>query len=476
MSNLYYTVDPDTYLGRNAFKCMRKSTGGAWERSMAFDFFIFWLVELGRSYHTIRVYSDRVAIFLDYLEVGIAVCGSADITTYMRLSRLYHSYLTQGINSMSSLVQAIDRRRPSPMVSKKTSLAHHAAVEQLIIGCHEGYDGALDCSVGEDAMCQAKLLAELRSVGVPKSEQELAYLEKVYGRQVRGKKNSKRLRIFSHLPKIRKSLEPYGEDKFFPLDKITQLINEATSYRDGAFWALMGASSLRASEALQVLWEDIDLVTREIFAVEPSERENYLEAYEGLTAAQRDQLSWKGRTTKYTLLLQPYGDMFFDLLELYMQYEYQPGVANNFVFQSQYGYPLRFCDYGSVIVKPFATAAAKVLGSGLKPYRMKLHSLRHSFCVYMKNFVEHTHGVGLSDYEIMALTGHSQISSVARYAVLDIQLLNEKLYVAFADHKANAGKSVDELLIGFHEKRIAYLQVKIAEEKVARDKKTQEAA
>jgi integrase len=238
----------------------------------------------------------------------------------------------------------------------------------------------------------------------------------------------------------------------------------------------MGASSLRASEALQVLWEDIDLVTREIFAVEPSERENYLEAYEGLTAAQRDQLSWKGRTTKYTLLLQPYGDMFFDLLELYMQYEYQPGVANNFVFQSQYGYPLRFCDYGSVIVKPFATAAAKVLGSGLKPYRMKLHSLRHSFCVYMKNFVEHTHGVGLSDYEIMALTGHSEISSVARYAVLDIQLLNEKLYVAFADHKANAGKSVDELLIGFHEKRIAYLQVKIAEEKVARDKKTQEAA
>ncbi len=476
MSNLYYVVDKDTYLGHVTYKCIRKSTDGAWKRSRAFDFFIFWLVDLGRSYNTIRVYSDRVAVFLDYLEVGIAVCGSADITTYIRLSRLYHSYLTQGINSMSSLVQAIDRRRPSPMVSKKTSLAHHAAVEQLIIGCHEGYDGAMDRSVGEDAMCQVKLLAELRSVGVAKSEQELAYLEKLYGRQVRGKKNTKRLRVFSHLPKIRKSLDPYGEDKFFPLDKITQLINEATSYRDGAFWALMGASSLRASEALQVLWEDVDLVTREIFAVEPSERENYLEAYEGLTAAQRDQLSWKGRTTKYTLLLQPYGDMFFDLLELYMQYEYQPSVANNFVFQSQHGYPLRFCDYGSVIVKPFATAAAKVLGSELKPYRMKLHSLRHSFCVYMKNFVEHTHGVGLSDYEIMALTGHSEISSVARYAVLDIHLLNEKLAVAFADHKANAEKSVDEFLIGFHERRIAYLQVKIAEEKAIRDKKAKEAA
>ncbi|MBJ7370693.1 MAG: site-specific integrase [Pseudomonas sp.] len=377
---------------------------------------------------------------------------------------------------MSPIVQAIARRRPSPMVSKKTSLAHHAAIEQLIIGCNEHFDGVVDCSVGEDVEYEAKFLGQLRRTGLPRSGQELDFLEQVYGRRMRGKKNSKRLRIFSHLPKCSKSSDPYGEDKFFPLDKITLLIREANSYRDAALWALMAATSLRASEALQVLWEDIDLVTREVFAVEPSERENYLEAYEGLSVAQRDRLSWKGRTTKYTLLLQPYGDIFFDLLELYMRHEYQSGVSHNFIFQSQYGYPLRYCDYGSVIVKPFATAASKVLGSDLKPYRMKPHSLRHSYCVYMKNFVEHTHGVGLSDFEIMALTGHSDPSSVARYAVLNIHLLNEKLSAAFADHKASMGKSIDELLIGFHEKRIAYLQTKIADEKAMRDKKEQEAA
>ena len=82
----------------------------------------------------------------------------------------------------------------------------------------------------------------------------------------------------------------------------------------------------------------------------------------------------------------------------------------------------------------------------------------------MKNFVEHTDGVGLSDYEIMALTGHSDVASVARYAIVELQLLNEKLAFAFSDFKPTGTRSVNEMLIGFHEKRITALKLKMAAE------------
>jgi len=82
----------------------------------------------------------------------------------------------------------------------------------------------------------------------------------------------------------------------------------------------------------------------------------------------------------------------------------------------------------------------------------------------MKNFVEHTNGVALSDYEIMALTGNADVASVARYAIVNLQLLNEKLAVAFSEFKPGGIKSVDEMLIGFHEKRVAALKQKMAKE------------
>jgi len=422
------------------------------------------LVMLGLSFNTLKSYSYKVAAFLDYLVVGLELCGAANRPSYIKLARLYHSYLTQGSRSMSPLVQAITRRRPSPMISVKSSLAHHAAIEQLIIGCNDFCADSAVFPVEGEISDEVEHLGSLRLVGVPKSEQEVRVLETLYGRRLRGSKNSKRLRVFSHLPKTKKSDDPYGVDKYFPLDKIGALINSAQSYRDATFWSLIAATSLRASEGLQLLWEDIDFKNRAIYAVDPSQRENFLDSYAGLSVSQMDKLSWKGRTTKHTLLLEPYGEMFFENLEMYIKYEYSAHANHNFIFQSKFGYPLYFCDYGSAIIDPFERAAECVLGTKPERYRLKLHSLRHSYCVYMKNFVEHTNGVGLSDYEIMALTGHADVASVARYAIVNLQLLNEKLAVAFSEFKPGGIKSVDEMLIGFHEKRVAALKQKMAKE------------
>ncbi|MEG5266258.1 tyrosine-type recombinase/integrase [Pseudomonas sp. JDS28PS106] len=464
MSNVKYEVKKDVYLGRNSFKCVWKISTGAWVRSQAFDVFMWYVVLLGRKFNSLRSYSYKVASFLDYLYVGLQLCDVVDRHSYILLARYYHAYLTQGLNSLSPMVQAIARRRPSPMLSVKTSKVHHAAVQQLIKACNE-YGADSSALPGNNAPDEeVRHLGELRLVGLPRSEQELKVLDKVYGRQANKPSQSERMRIFAHLPKTPRNDDPYEIEKAFPLDRIGELINSATSHRDAALWALIAATSLRASEALQVLWCDINFRKRQIYAVNPTERQDADRAYQGISVSQRDKLAWKGRTTKYTLLLEPYGDMFFEQLELYLKYEYQGGSLHEFVFQSQDGYPLCFCDYGSVVVEPFARAAEKVLGVRSDPYQLKLHSLRHSYCFYMKNFVEHTDGIGLTDYEIMALTGHADVASVARYAIVSLKLLNEKLAVAFRDFKSNKNRSLNEMLLGFHERRIVALKREIAKE------------
>ena len=471
MSNIYYCLGKGSYLGRNIFKCLKVLGSGMTSRVLSFQLLMYEMVNQGQKYNSIRSYAYKCAIFLDYLVVGLSLFPSIDLRSYTLLARLYHSYLTQGLNSMSATVQSISRRRPSPMVSISTSLIHHAALEKLIVACHEHSREIKEIHGKEVEDCEVFHLGQLYSIGVPKSDQELNMLHTIYGRTTKKSKYSKRLRIFSHLPKLNRNNDPYERGKFFPLDKIGELIRSATSYRDAALWALIAATSLRASEALQILWEDVLVPTREIYAMEPGSRVNYYEAYMGITASQLDKLSWKGRQTKYTLLLEPYGKMFFEYLELYLKFEYQTGSGHNFIFQCKDGYPLCFCDYGSVLIDPFVIAAEKVLGDKPDCYRLKLHSLRHSYCVYMKNFVEHMHGVGLSDYEIMALTGHADPKSAARYAVVDLQLLNEKLQMAFQSHKLDDSRDVNQLLIGFHERRIVFLKRKIAEEKAKNEAK-----
>ncbi|UWF47870.1 site-specific integrase [Pseudomonas sp. N3-W] len=471
MSNIYYFLGKDSYLGRNVFKCLRVLASGMTSSSLSFQLLMYEMVNQGQKYNSIKSYAYKCTVFLDYLTVGLSLFPCADLRSYTILARLYHSYLTQGLNSMSATVQEIAQRRTSPMINISTSLIHHAAIEKLIDACHEYCIETNELHGKDVTNREVYFLSKLYSIGVPRSDQELKMLNEIYGRPTKKSRHSRRLRIFSHLPKVNRNNDPYDHGKFFPLDKIGELIRAATSYRDATLWALIAATSLRASEALQVLWEDVSTVAGEIYAVEPANRVNYNDAYIGLTTSQLDKLSWKGRQTKYTLLLEPYGKMFFEYLELYLRYEYQASAGHNFIFQSKNGYPLCFCDYGSVLLDPFVSAAEKVLGCKPDNYRLKLHSLRHSYCVYMKNFVEHTHGVGLSDYEIMALTGHADPKSAARYAVVDLQLLNEKLSLAFQDSKLNINRDVHQLLIGFHERRIVFLKQKIAEEKAAEEAK-----
>lgn len=148
-----------------------------------------------------------------------------------------------------------------------------------------------------------------------------------------GRKNVGRShRVYRDIPRHNQQVQIIDQSKFFPLELILGLVERATCYRDAAIWCLLAAAGLRISEVLQLLWEDI-FSEAKVYTVNPKEREDIKLSYIGLGELEINRLSWKGRRTKFTFLIEPYATMFFEALSLYMKYEYDAKARHNFIFQ-----------------------------------------------------------------------------------------------------------------------------------------------
>lgn len=432
---------------------------------LSFKWFRESMEEEGLAENTQRQYSYRLANHLDFLAIGFDIIGGSETEKVSELLGLYDSYLTLGAMASSPTVARINEISPSPLIAKESSSQYHTTLEifyKLSGTYKEKYNLFKECAIElpewDGVMFDGAKVA-IRQV----SQYEQSAINDSFSGRGGGAKPRKRRRnkIFRNVGYYNRTEDDIDKAKFFPLNKISELIRSASSHRNAALYALAAATSLRPSECLQILWRDINPYTLEIFAIEPWSRPDFAQAYAGMTELELKQLSWKGRKTKYTLLLEPYGELFFKHLELYKKYEYDDSVVHDFVFQTEYGDPLYLSDYGSVIIDPFKKAATRVLGDTFDLKKFGLHSLRHSYCVFFKNFVPHSEGVGLSDHEIMLLTGHADLKSVRKYAKIDRQLLLSKLSVAFIDRQAGDYRSYNEMLLGVFEQNILDVKRKI---------------
>jgi integrase len=287
-------------------------------------------------------------------------------------------------------------------------------------------------------------------------------------------KRKRMVNFLGHVPTLKPSEEPYTKEDFFPLQYISKLIHGASSYRDAALYSLLAATSLRVSEAIQILHKDVDLENRRVYAIDPKSNERDASSYRGLDEVDFNHLSWKGRTTKYTLLLEPYGTMFFEYHALYLKHEYKTSY-HNFLFQTKKGDPLFLSDYSSVVYAPFRKVSKSILeGTEYSGFSYTPHSLRHSYCVFFKNFVTHTEGVGLRDSEIKALTGHKSEKIVARYALMKRYLLELKVAFAFVSVEEHSSRSFNEHKLGFLKREYEATMQAVAKEQLERARKEAE--
>ncbi|MFL0806509.1 MAG: site-specific integrase [Oceanobacter sp.] len=440
--------------------------------------FMEGLVLNGKGKNVLKDYGARLANFLDYLYEGELQCEAMDAKTLERLIIGYHSYLTEGKGAQDELIAAIAKTRPQRIVKDSTSAAYHVPIAQFIEESaiyHSNLIDQMEMGLVEPYLLDNDTLfySGIQRTALPRKQQQAINSHSVIAAVVCGGAKMKRERLFKHLPSIASSTEEYENYQHFPLDKIPLVIQSATSARNAALWSLWAATGVRPVEGLQLLWEDIDCNALEVVIRRPLKRNNRAEAYKGLNEEQKKKLCWKGRKTKHTMMLEPYATLFFEYLMKYLDEEYIAHGRHNFVFQKlkgdNKGSPLFLSDYGSSIIDPLHAAQRRVIkNERLEGLQSNLlgnmienhgyygpHSMRHSFCFFLKNYAKRPDGAeGLSDSEIMLLTGHQDSRSVERYAKVDLDRLRLIMTHANQAILGEGFKSLDEYRVEYLEKEL----------------------
>jgi integrase len=394
------------------------------------------------EYGTAINYIGHVVKFLDYLSEAAIVAPShgIDFVDGLFLSEvigMYRDFLEGGIHNDSDLIKevAVNLSR-SPLKSSST-IPHIAAVNGYLNYSEEIHMRLLELDGVEDLglISTDRLFPDSGKLVSMKSGERIAMLQKnVLSGVMAGGPKLKRLSALSH---GKRTQPTYESMKDFPEQEFVNLIeNGFNNYRDKAYYCLLGASGIRQCEADVLTFADLDFDNDEVHVIKPKSRS--LKDYNHYLSKQEvNKLPWKGRNTKFTLLIQPWGAMFWHYYSLYMEHEWTPSKDHPFVFQiirgENKGKPF-FTSCKSSIRKTFKKAVKRI---GLSSLYSNLsdeypgHSLRHMYGVFLRNYYPNLNGgYGLETDIIQQTMGHVSADSTLKYARYDLNALRTKQIIS----------------------------------------------
>lgn len=398
-----------------------------------FTSYVNWLEHTkGYAEHTIEQYSGHVARFLDFLYEAVKIEDRNN--DFQLLIASYKSYLLFGKSSEDKL---------ATKVAYQLGRNHAASVESITLGIENAISSFIDfqtvksSAVDSDNLFLKYYLTE--RVRTPKelnNIREKDWLAGTIRRSLSAARKTLGKKLFPGAARKSnrntKADKPY-KTKAYPLESVIDLLHnkpkrKTTSHtRNQCIYSLLAASGMRTSECLQLRTKDIDFNNFKIFIRSPFE-----DVLPGITEEEFTYLSWKGRATEETFLIEPFATRFWTLLKKYMAEVYNSSVNHDFIFQKHDGRPLFTGDRASRI-KTFKHNAKK---SGLKDTKgISPHSLRHMYGTYVLNYLPIDAGqgqmrYGLSMAFVKLLMGHQSISSTERYAIKDSKVADFYLKIA----------------------------------------------
>lgn len=396
----------------------------------AFDVFAKTLER--RPINTRKNYLRWLAEFFDYMFEAAAWSAEGEAISQDALISIieaYDDYLVLGADSGNLIAQRISQTMPSPCISKMASGTKHAAIRRFLKLSERIRLQMLELTnAGFPAreMSKQKLIGGLGERREPASyERQSMIRNSMLSGCIAG---GPRLIEEGILPTSTPDLT-YEHERAFPFDRVGDALNKMTTYRDKALYALCGASGCRVSEALQLLWDDVNTAAQTVRLIDPKSRP-HSPSYLALRTGERDRLVWKGRATPLTLLIEPFATAFFEALALYLRHEYVPHGRHKFVFQYE---------HEGEAGRPYFLAAASSRNGVLKraitlagvPGVEGPHSFRHMYGTYLLNYFPRPDGTyGLPLGIVQKLMGHKQAKDTAKYARYDRDLLEAELQYA----------------------------------------------
>lgn len=412
----------------------------------AFDVFAKTLER--RSVNTRKSYLRWLAEFFDFLFEAAAWSADGEVVsqdTLIAIIEAYDDYLVLGSESGNPIAQRISQTMPSSRISKTSSGTKHAAIRKFLKLSERIRTQMLELTNAgfqSGNVSQQKLITGLGDRREPSAceRQSMVRNSILAGCISRGPQLIEEGVLPTSTPDL-----TYDHERAFPFDKVRSVLDELTTYRDKALYAFCAASGCRVSEALQLLWDDIDTATQTVRLIDPKSRP-HSPSYLALQPGERDHLVWKGRATPLTLLIEPFTTAFFVALAGYLRYEYIPHGQHKFVFQ--------YTHRGEA-GRPYFLASASSR-NGVLNRAIKLagidgvegpHSLRHMYGTYLLNYFPRPDGTyGLPLGIVQKLMGHKHAKDTAKYARDDKDLLEADLMYANMMLYGNGEvKSINEL-------------------------------
>lgn len=423
-----------------------------------FSDFVYWMERRkGYSPNTVDQYAGHVARFIDFIYEASEVASNPEI---LHLIDIYEDYLTFGLDSNNPEVVLLAERLNK---TKKTSY------ESISQGIEASIKLFLEYKITKSESIDANDIfrkfyvdtslrtgRELRAIrdnswlagtikvslerSLPKGSTQIFAASKARMRRTASNKSS-----------------TLDISKAFPLDKAVEYLTQKITgtrhvfIRNMCFFSLLAASGARSSEILQLRTCDIDTANRLIYLRSPFQRD-----FKGLTPDEVRSLSWKGRATEATFLIEPFASIFWDYFFQYISDVYRSDVNHDFVFQNKSGKPLFTWDNSNrnKVFKRYADSIGLKIDGSLSP-----HSFRHMYGFYTLNYLPINGGetIGLPMAYVKILMGHQSIRSTEKYAVQDIDLV--AMYIEIANkYTKNTSINIRDLKEKLVDKQLARLE------------------
>lgn len=424
-----------------------------------FSHYTIWLARRGYAPNTMLLYSEHVGRFIDYVYEASKTQFPVDVeVTIETIIYSYQAYLLFGkgaTNPISSkLAESLGKER----------LTSHNSLSQTIESSIYWF---LKVSESKNNIAPDQLFspfylnrAEYRSQYETSAHKANSWLAAVIRDSLKSVlPKDKKDKLFPQAKRRDRKNDKQGfKTTAYPIEQSVDFVRQAkpprskTFYRDMTFYALLAATGARTSEALQIRMPDIDSDEFAVFLRDPFARKT-----PGITEDEYKLLSWKGRETELTFMIEPFAGIFWEHLEKYLTLEYNSSVDHDFVFQNSDGRPFFASDRSSrdKTFKQYALKAGLMNVTGISP-----HSLRHMYGTYTLNYmpVPDQCVPGLPITYVKILMGHASVTSTMKYAKHDTDMIDAYIQHAnqYVTHRGE--ESIRTIREEFYARQLEALQ------------------